>query len=398
MPAFWYVSEASAERRRIEADSLPQALLRLRDAGVTVVEAGADPPPQRRRSRIPWRTLIAVYDQLAEMGEQGAPLDRGLRAIAAETGDARLTASLRALAIDIEDGRSLGEAMTMQPGTFPPEVGAAVLAGEEAGDLPGALRSLAGGQRAIARIAGGMAFPLIYPVLVGLVGLGIFGFVATFIFPKFMQLFLDLGLEQSDFPAPTRLAWSLVSRTGVGYLVFGLAALAVFGLWQWMRRTEQGRFNLGLVRLRVPIFGEVSVYTDLARVAAALSVLLGGGVETVRALRLGRGVAQEPAVRLALRRAGLTVAEGGSIVDGLRDTKLLPEEFVFRLGVAERDGTLPEVLRTIADEYVTHADRLARKWVVVSGPVVVIILAVVIGFIGLSMFLPLIGIIQNLSQ
>ncbi|MGC9318757.1 MAG: type II secretion system F family protein [Armatimonadota bacterium] len=398
MPAFWYTTEASSQRQIIEAESLPQALLRLRERGAAVLRAGRLPTAEREWPHVPWRSLIAVYEQLAATVEQGAPLDRGLRAIAAESADTQLSTSLRALATDLEEGRTLSEAMALQPRTYTPEVVAAVRAGEEGGDLADALRRLARSQRRIAQIASGMAFPLVYPLLVAVIAVGILGFVAAFIFPKFMQLFLDLGMEKSDFPAPTRAVMKIVDVIPIGLVILALIVGFAVVLWLWMRRTEQGRFNLGLARLRIPIFGDVSIYTDLARVSQTLSLLLAGGVEAVRSLRISRDAAQEPALELALRRASLAVEEGGTIAEGLRETELLPDEFVFRLGVAEVQGELPAVLQEIADEYVSHASRLGRKWVIVAGPITVVLLALFIGIVGISMFLPLVGIISNLSQ
>ncbi len=398
MTSFWYAIDDASDHRRIEAENLPQALLRLRAADVQVSAAGAISSEETDLPRVSWRTLIAIYEQLAAMAEQGAPLHGGLRSIAAETSDRRLAAALRALAGEIEQGHSLSEAMSLQPGVWPPVAVSALRAGEEAGDLPTALRALAEQQRRVAQIASGMAFPLVYPVIIALIGLGIFGFVATFIFPKFMELFYELGMERADFPAATRFLTSVLGSVPLVLLILAILVAFFVGMWLWMRRTEQGRFNLGLTRLRIPIFGEVAMYTDLARVAQTLSLLLRGGVDTVRALRLSRDAAQEPALALALRRAGLVVEEGGTITEGLRETQLLPDEFIFRMGAAERSGALADVLERISEEYVEYADRLARKWVVVSGPVVVIILAIVLGFIGIAMFLPLTGVISHLSM
>ncbi|MFO8082347.1 MAG: type II secretion system F family protein [Armatimonadota bacterium] len=398
MTSFWYAIDDASDRRRIEAENLPQALLRLRAADVQVSAAGAISSEETDLPRVSWRTLIAIYEQLAAMAEQGAPLHGGLRSIAAETSDRRLAAALRALAGEVEQGHSLSEAMSLQPGVWPPVAVSALRAGEEAGDLPTALRALAEQQRRVAQIASGMAFPLVYPVIIALIGLGIFGFVATFIFPKFMELFYELGMERADFPAATRFLTSVLGSVPLVLLILAILVAFFVGMWLWMRRTEQGRFNLGLTRLRIPIFGEVAMYTDLARVAQTLSLLLRGGVDTVRALRLSRDAAQEPALALALRRAGLVVEEGGTITEGLRETQLLPDEFIFRMGAAERSGALADVLERISEEYVEYADRLARKWVVVSGPVVVIILAIVLGFIGIAMFLPLTGVISHLSM
>ncbi|MGI5820154.1 MAG: type II secretion system F family protein [Armatimonadota bacterium] len=398
MAGYWYATDDSSARQHIEAENLPQALLALQRDGVEVAAAGTIAGEQGDLRRVSWRTLIAVYEQLAAMVEQGAPLHQGLRSIAAETSDRNLAAALRSLAGEVEQGHSLSEAMSLQPGVWPPVAVSALRAGEEAGDLPAALKSLAEQQRRMAQIASGMAFPLVYPVVIALIGLGIFGFVATFIFPKFIELFYELGMERSDFPATTRFLTSALGRVPLVFLILAILVAFFVAMWLWMRRTEQGRFNLGLTRLRIPIFGEVSIYTDLARVAQTLSLLLRGGVDTVRALRLSRDAAQEPVLALALRRAGLVVEEGGTITEGLRETQLLPDEFIFRIGAAERSGALADVLERISEEYVEYADRLARKWVVVSGPVIVIILAVVLGFIGISMFLPLTGVISLLSM
>lgn len=398
MAGFWYTTDGSSARQRVEAENLPQALLQLQAAGVDVDAAGAITGGRRAMQSIAWRSLIGVYEQLAAMVDQGAPLHRGLRSIAAESSDRNLAAALRELAAEVEQGRSPAEGMSLQPNVWSPVVISSLRAGEEAGDLPAALTALAEQQRRMAQIASGMAFPLVYPVLIALIAFGIFGFVAMFIFPKFMQLFLELGMERSDFPAPTRFLSSVLGQVPLVLLILAILTAFLVAMWLWMRRTEQGRFNLGLTRLRVPIFGEVSIYADLARVARTLSLLLRGGVDTVRALRLSREAAQEPVLGLALRRAGLVVEEGGTLTEGLRETQLLPDEFIFRIGAAESGGGLPGVLERISEEYVEHADRLARKWVVISGPVIVIILAVVLGFIGISMFLPLVGVIQNLSQ
>ena len=398
MAGFWYTIDGSSAPQRVEAENLPQALLQLQEAGVEVDATGPISGGVREMQSIGWRSLIGVYEQLAAMVDQGAPLHEGLRSIAAESTNRNLQSALRALALEVEQGRSLAEAMSLQPNVWPPVVVSSLRAGEEAGDLPSALKALADQQRRMAKIASGMAFPLVYPVLIAFIALGIFGFVATFIFPKFMQLFYELGMEKSDFPAPTRFMSYALGQVPLVVIMLGVLVAFFIGMWLWMRRTEQGRFNLGLTRLRIPIFGEVSIYTDLARVSRTLSLLVRGGVDTVRALRLSRDAAEEPVLALALRRAGLVVEEGGTITEGLRETELLPDEFIFRMGVAEKSGALADVLERISEEYVEHADRLARKWVIVSGPVIVVILAVVLGFIGISMFLPLVGVVQNLSS
>jgi len=287
--------------------------------------------------------------------------------------------------------------MAQQPKTYSPVVRASVRAGEQAGNLTQALRLLARQQHDLARIASGMAFPLIYPVVICSLAFSIIVFVASFIFPKFMQLYADLGMEMSDLPLSARAVMALHSALPLALLAVLVVAGLLVVFWVWARRTQHGNFSLGLARLRVPIFGEVALYTALARFASTLAVLLRGGVETVTALRLSRCAANEPAVTMALRRAEAAVESGGRIVEGLRETGALPDEFTFRLGAAEARGDLTAALDGIADEYTRYADHLARKWVLISGPVIVVMLALVIGFIVFAMFSPIVGIVASLS-
>lgn len=399
MPRFWYLREEGAEPEFVEAENLPRALLRLQERGVSYRSAGVEEAGEGARlSKATRRLLTPVYEQLAGMLEEGAGLGESLRQIAAQTRKRRLAHSLSALADEVCEGTALSEAMGQQSATYSPTVRAAVRAGEEAGNLPAALRALARHQHDLASMAAGIAFPLVYPVLICAVAFAVLTFLGGVIFPKFMQLFHDLGMEDADFPATTRMI--IAANRAFPTILAGLVvvALLLVVFWVWARGTQQGKLNLGLARLRVPILGEISIYTDLARVATTLGVLLRGGVETVTALRLSRAAAQELPVAMALRRAEAAVEAGGRIVEGLRTTGVLPEEFIFRLGTAEARGELTGTLDQIAEEYMTQADRLARQWIIISGPVIVILLAIMVGFIGFSMFSPLIGIVSMLSS
>jgi len=399
MPWFRYTVHGESTKRLIAADSLPQALLRLEDRGVPVQRIGLDrvddAPPLPAAAR---RLLPYVFDQLAGMLDEGLSPSEGLRRIAKDLKPQPLTRSLRLLADSLDDGESLSQAMAAQGRAYSASVRAVVEAGEESGNLPGALRGAARNEREIGAIAGTMSLPLAYPVLLLIVAAVYATYFTAFIFPKFMQLFLDLGMEKSDFPVATRAVAALAQLFPwlLLLLVVAIGALWLFSTWE--RRTRQGQFSLGLMWLAVPIYGRLALYTALARVASTLALLLRGGVDMLTALRLSREAAGDQVVSTALRRAEAVYEDGGGLIEGLRQTAALPEEFLFRISIAQTEGNLPVVLDHIATDYMTAADRLARRWLVESGPVIVIMLGLVIGLVGFASFAPLVGVVSNLTQ
>jgi type IV pilus assembly protein PilC len=399
MPSFVYSTHGDGTKRRIAADNLPQALLRLKDDGVSV--QSIDPDEQELDLRLPLSTrrlLPSVYTQLAGMLDEGLGIGESLRRIAAELRAPKLRLSLMALGDAADDGLSLSEAMARQPAIYAATVRAAVRSGETTGDLPGALRGLSEHQRALMLMSRGLSLPLIYPVFILAVAGAYMVFIATFIFPKFMQLFMDLGMEGSDFPAPTRMAIVLSRVTPMIVLGLVIAFGALWLAWRAYDRSRRGMYTFGLWRLRLPVVGRVALYTALARATSTLAMLLRGGVDTVTALRLASDAAGDLVVSTALRRAEAVYQDGGSIVEGLRETHALPDEFVFRMGVAQSEGYLADVLDNIASDYMEATEQLVRRWVIIAGPVTVILLGIVVGFVATASFLPLIGIISNLSQ
>ena len=399
MPKIWFTTESEPLRRQhIDAPSLPAALLTLQSRGPQVTAAGLQAPARPLLPRPAWRLLTSVYEQLASLLDQGQELSGALRRLSVESVTPRLSRSLTALSERVSQGFSLSEALAEQPHVYSSLVVNTVAAAEESGDLPGGLRSLAEHQRELETLSADISLPLIYPLLLlCLIGVLILLFTSTFILPKFISLFRELGLKDDEFPYMTRFAMG-VSNT---ILTFGPAFLIAAGvagiIYRVRRRVHAGRLGLRLFGLPVPFFSRLAQDTALARAAACLRLLLRQGAPMDVALRLAGEASGSYAVELALRRAEYTLREGGSLAEGLRETGLLPESFVFSLSGAEASGDLVEVLQHLETDYRRDVRQLAHTWVAVAGPLVVIGVGFMIGFMALSMYLPLVSIIQKLS-
>ncbi len=400
MPRFWYTTQESEGRRQhLDADDLPHMLLTLQQQGVKVRSAGQHQPPLPPTRRVNEQLLTSFYEQLASLLDQGLELSVALRRIAIEAASHRLGRCVTLLTNRAADGLLLSEAMAEQPHIFAPLAVNMVAAAEEAGDLAEGLRSLSSHQRNLQDLGSRLALPLAYPVFLLTIIIAVLFVVATYIWPKFFRLFTDLGLEADQFPLPTLLVNKVIHfllHGGLLLLIILLLALAVFYLIRV--RTKAGQLEARPLGLPVPLFGRLARYQAVARAAGALQLLLKHGVPVGRALRLAGEASGNRHLSLAMRRAQQTVNEGGRVAEGLRATGLLPEEFVFSLAAAEASGNFVSTLGHLQTDYMRRVKELSHQWVVLAGPIVVVILGIIVGFVGVSMFLPLIEIIGQLSQ
>jgi len=402
VPKIWYTTVAEPLRRQhLQAEDLPSALQELQARGPAVTAASLQAPARAALPRPAFRLLSSVYEQLASLLEQGQELSAALRRLAKESVTPRLGLSLAALSGRVSEGSSLSEAMAEQPRLFDALVVHTIAAAEQSGDLPAGLRSLADHQRELDHLGADLALPLVYPFfllcLMGGVGTAVPTFLALFILPKFVKLFTDLGLKQDQFPWITRFFMGYAEFLRVwGGPVFIAVVVAVI-LYVVRSRSRAGRLEMRVLGVPVPFFGRLAKETALARAAATLRLLLSYGVPVQTALRLAGQASGSLHVSLALRRAEYAVREGGSLAEGLRETGLLPDSFVFSLSGAEASGDLLATLEHLETDYRRDVALLTRSWVVVAGPVIVLFLGVMVGFMALSMYLPLISIIQQLS-
>lgn len=398
MGQFWYTTaEAPAVRKEVEASSLPGALQQLKAAGVAVADCGPQHPFRDLSSSPRLQSVLpSVYEQLANLLNEGVPLPSALLLLSRDmSGPVRRP--LLALAHDVEQGMSLSEAMARQPRVFRPMMAAAVRAGEEGGDPGSALRALGAQQHDLQNLVSKVALPLAYPLTVLTWFSFIILFITTFITPKFLQLYTELGMTYDKMPIPTQL---LILLTRVAPWIFCLIfvpLLALLIVYYARRSALRGNFSVQLFRMRVPVFGNLDVLTGIARLSSSLGLLLKQGVPTPQALLLAAEATDNEVMTLAVKQAAHRVTQGAPLGEALRGWNLWPETWLFQVASAEAGGDLPTMLDRLARNYIEYAAGSARLWLLVAGPTIVVGLGMVVAWIGFALYAPLVSITSMLS-
>ncbi len=412
MPTFSYVAKDKRTGQEVqqtqEAGSKDALVKRLREQGLVVSSIEEQKTAKVAKKgkafkfgfggRVGLKDLSIFCRQFATMINAGVSLVRCLDVLEQQSSNPNLKEIIRDIEKEVEGGATLSRSMAKFPRVFSELAVGLVRAGEVGGVLDETLDRLAQFTEKDMELRRKIKSAMTYPVLVLIVAFGIVTFLVAFILPKFIQLFLDLGMERSDFPAPTRFLMDLSHFvTGKWYIAGGIAV----GLWiavGRIKRTKTGKRYWDTMMLKLPVFGSLNHKVAIARFARTLSTLLSSGVPILQAMETVAGTVANDIISDAILLSRASIREGDTIADPLGESKMFPPMVVQMITIGEETGQLDSMLEKVADFYEAEVDAALESLTAALEPVMIVVLGVIVGFIVISMFLPLVGIIGNLSQ
>jgi type IV pilus assembly protein PilC len=303
---------------------------------------------------------------------------------------------VRSLADDVRGGAALSAAMAGQPRSFPAIYVAMVRAGEAGGVLEVVLERLGLFLEKSERLRGRIRAAMVYPAMIALVAGGVVTALMMFVVPKFEAVFASLlkgqplpGLTAAVLAAGRYLQMHTTAALLVPLLsvVVCLAAVRLPAVRRWRDRLV----------LRLPGIGGLATKSAVARFSRTLGTLLAAGVPILAALRITRETGDNTCVAEALSLVHDRVEAGESFAAPLAATKVFPDLVPSMIEVGEETGTLPEMLGRIADTYDEEVDAAVVGLTALIEPLTIAVMAVVVGAIVISMFLPIVRIIQTLA-
>jgi type IV pilus assembly protein PilC len=270
-------------------------------------------------------------------------------------------------------------------------------AGEVGGVLDQVLVRLAEFMEKAQKIKNKVVSAMVYPIVVMCMAIGILIFLMVVIIPKFKEIFKDL-MEGKSLPPLTELVITISNVVKNQYIyVIGVIVILVFVI-KAAAKTKQGAYLLDRFKLNAPVFGQLIKKTVIARFSRTLGTLMTSGVPVLQALNIVRDTAGNEVVAKAVSQVHDAVKEGENMAPPIEATGVFPGMVVSMVQVGEETGDLPEMLMKIADSYEDEVDNAVAGLTSVIEPLLIIFLAVMVGTIVIALFLPLIGIIEQLSH
>jgi len=385
------------------ADSMDAAVAALRRDQILVTRitpakvkpAATDAKAGKLGKKVKTKNLAVFTRQFSVMIDAGLPLVQCLDILGSQEDDKNFAAVILQTRSDVEAGMSLADAMRQHPKTFDPLYTNMVAAGEAGGILDTILKRLASYIEKAVKLAGQVKSAMIYPVAVIVIAALVVGVILWKVIPTFASLFAGLG---ASLPLPTRIVIAL-SDNLVRFFPFLLVA-GIAGVYGFRRYylTSGGRRVVDRSLLKAPILGDILRKIAVARFCRTLSTLIASGVPILDGLEITAKTAGNSIIEDAVMVTRKSIERGETIAAPLKETDVFPSMVTQMIGVGEATGALDTMLSKIADFYEEEVDVAVAGLLTLMEPVMIAVLGVIVGGIVISMYLPIVTLVGQLSK
>jgi general secretion pathway protein F len=337
------------------------------------------------KKRIKKSDISRFMKQLSDLLGAGVPLTKSLTTLSNQQSNPVWKEVIQQIKNSVVAGSNLADALAAYPKLFSDLHINLVQAGEISGSLESVLSRIAEFLEKEQNLLSRVKTALAYPILLFIVGTSSVIFLLTFFIPKFAVLFSDLG---QSLPLPTQILLAISGWLRAWWIL--LAIIIVGGiilLRRWVK-TKSGKYRYDEFKLHIPVIQDIVTRIAISRFCRTLGTLIRSGVPLLAALKSVKGAAGNEVIAAEIGEVAGSIREGQSLAEPLRLSKVFPPAVVEMIAVGEEAGNLEEVLFKISETYDGEIDNAVRIFVSLLEPVMIICMAGIVGFIVISMLLP----------
>lgn len=330
--------------------------------------------------------------QLSTLTRAGIPITEALRAIIEQTDNKRLNILYRDIREKIAQGMPTADALASHPDYFDNLNVSMVRAGEASGHLDEVLLKMSNFMQEQSKLRNKVQAAMMYPVVMLIVGLLVVALLIAIVVPKITVMLENQG---SELPLPTRILQD-TSDFLIGYwwvlVIVGIFSMLAFNL---VYSSPKGRLNIDTKLLRMPIFGDLLKKQAIARFAQTFATLLASGVPVVRCLEVNRTVLGNRLMENTIDDVRQKIIEGADIAGPIRASGVFPPLLGYMIAVGEQSGELDSMMLQIGDTYQEEVEIATQKMTSLIEPILILVLAVMVGFIILAILWPVLQMTSN---
>lgn len=396
MPKYIYKArnwEGKIVTSEVDGESKESVIQKLRERGffVTTIKEKSKEIVLFQKKVKPQEVAIFAR-QFATMIGSGVPLVRCLNILQEQVENPKFAEIIRKLRQDVEAGSTFSAALEKHPVIFSNLFVNLVKAGEAGGILDEILERLANYLESSEQLKAKVKGALTYPAVVICIALGVVVFLLTFVLPSFQSIFEGMG--NVELPLPTKLLLDASAFMRAYFIYLGIAFFFAVGAIKRFLSTKQGTRLLDTNILKVPALGMMLRKVAVARFTRTLGTLIASGVPILQALEVTAETAGNVIISDAVHKTRVSIKEGESIAEPLRQSKVFPPMVVQMIAVGEETGELDAMLSKIADFYDQEVDTSVKALTSVIEPIIIVFMGLVIGGIVMAIFLPMLKLVN----
>ncbi|MEW6237590.1 MAG: type II secretion system inner membrane protein GspF [Candidatus Omnitrophota bacterium] len=343
--------------------------------------------------RISGRDVTTFSREISDLLKAGLPLVRCLDVIAQQTPNPRFIQVIKSVNSDVSGGTALADALAKHPKIFNPLYSSMVRAGELGGMLDSVMDRLAAFMEAEQETRSKIIAALTYPAFMVVVCIGVITVLFTVVVPNFMVMFEESDI---DLPVSTQMLLNVSTFFSSYWWVFFLVAGMVIFLFRKYLKTDAGRLQFDRFKLNLPLLGDMIRKREIAKFARTLGTLLANGVTILKALAITEQVITNKILKNEIDKFADNIKEGEKLSTRMEESDIFPPVAVNMVAVGEETGNLETTLQRVADTFESETDRLIKTLTSIIEPVMIVVMAVVVGFIVFAMIMPIFTISQSM--
>ncbi|UCH21763.1 MAG: type II secretion system F family protein [Deltaproteobacteria bacterium] len=376
---------AIAARQRLRAtNNFPVSIKEIEDIPAKKESKGISLPSLFVRVR--QRDVTMMTRQLATLVGAGFPLVSAIDALLPQMKSYTFNKVLARIKDSIVEGSSFANALGLYSDTFSPLYINMIRAGESSGTLEIVLAQLADIMEKQQELKSRIRSALAYPILMTVIGTIVLTLLLVFIVPSITAIFADMN---QVLPAPTLflIAFSKLLKSYWWIIVIVIAALVV--AFRNFKKTTKGRFLVDKTKLSLPMSGTLTKKLAVARFSRTLGSLLENGVSMLPSLEIAKNIAGNLLISNAVEAAAKEVGQGQGLAVALSNANTFPNLSIQMIQVGEQSAELESMLNKMADVFEKEAESSIMSMTSLLGPILILIMGIVVGFIVLSICMPI---------
>ena len=393
MPGYTYIAvdqKGKEKRGKMEAENRDEVSQQLKKDGLFPVEIKEQGVLNKDLDfsigkKVKPRDLSVFCRQFVSITQAGVPMKEALQMMTEQTENKWLKKATSDVLLNVEKGNTLADSMAAIPDVFPPMLVNMVQAGESSGSLDTSFERMAIHFEKEAKLKATIRKATIYPIILICAVIGVIAVMLLYVIPIFIDMFADLDVEM---PALTMEVMN-VSKWTVGHWY-----IAVIAAYRLIYRTELGRLKIDYIKMKMPLFGKLTVKTACARFARTMSTLMASGISTPECLDTCTKVISNVHYKNALQKAKADVMRGIPLSEPLQDSEVFPPMVYHMTGIGEETGNMEEMLTKLADYYDEEVELTTQSVLAAMEPMIIVLMALIVGTLVIAVIMP-IGTMYN---
>ena len=346
--------------------------------------------------KVPQNDLLVFFRQMSVMLKSGVALTQALELLAENMTNKKFGANIFDVSKRLGSGEELSSSLGNFPRIFSPIMIGLIEAGEAGGILSEVLERLASLVESQSKIKGQITGALIYPIAILVLAVTISLALLIFIVPTFDDMFKSMGAELPGLTSFMLVLSRIV--TSLGFVVIApITVFIVFYLFNIIYSTQSGRKFIDNLVLKIPLFGDLILKSELASMSDTLSTLINSGISIVEAIERCINASSNEIIKNALRRSISLVTQGQELSTSLESSKVIPRLLISMIKIGEETGALSFMLENLANFYKREVEEAVTVLTKAMEPAVIFVVAAIVGTIVISLYLPMFSLINEMG-